>query len=65
MQKVNRSVFKGMVTVLKALVYGLENSYNSASISSFASVFVMLEMMHTHYYDKDSTSSRGSIAQVC
>lgn len=49
----SRSVFKGMLEILKAVVYGLEVSMENEDIGGIASAFQFLEIAHIHYYGRD------------
>ncbi|RZF38506.1 hypothetical protein LSTR_LSTR006101, partial [Laodelphax striatellus] len=50
---VSRSVWKGMLKLLQAVVYGLEQTYANYGLGGMASVFQLLEIAHTHYWTKD------------
>ncbi|XP_046673875.1 MAP kinase-activating death domain protein isoform X5 [Homalodisca vitripennis] len=50
---VSHSVWKGMLTVLQAIVKGLEQTYSNNGLGGMASVFQVLEIAHTHYWTKD------------
>ena len=52
-QRVSRSVYKGMLEVLKAAVYGFEVSVENEDIKGIASAFQFLEIAHTHYHGRD------------
>ncbi|KAK2569106.1 MAP kinase-activating death domain protein [Acropora cervicornis] len=52
-KRVSRSVFKGMLEILKAVVYGLEVSMENEDIGGIASAFQFLEIAHIHYYGRD------------
>ncbi|PAA86835.1 hypothetical protein BOX15_Mlig024824g1 [Macrostomum lignano] len=60
-QPVRRAVFKGLLTVLKAVVTGLERSYKARGRGGLASALLLLEVAHTHYWLRDaSVASRNS-----
>ncbi|GAB1600655.1 MAP kinase-activating death domain protein-like isoform X7 [Argonauta hians] len=62
---VNRQVFKGMLTVLKAMVHGLEYTYTKYGLGGMASAFMVLEILHTHYWLKEvGNNSNKSEASV-
>uniref|UniRef100_A0A8C5PGV6 MAP kinase-activating death domain protein n=1 Tax=Leptobrachium leishanense TaxID=445787 RepID=A0A8C5PGV6_9ANUR len=50
--EINRKVYKGMLDLLKCTVSSLEQSYANAGLGGMASVFSLLEIAHTHYYNK-------------
>uniref|UniRef100_A0A8C3ICV2 MAP kinase-activating death domain protein n=1 Tax=Chrysemys picta bellii TaxID=8478 RepID=A0A8C3ICV2_CHRPI len=50
--EINRKVYKGMLDLLKCTVSSLEQSYANAGLGGMASVFGLLEIAHTHYYNK-------------
>ncbi|KAM9148736.1 MAP kinase-activating death domain protein isoform 5-T5 [Pangshura tecta] len=52
--EINRKVYKGMLDLLKCTVSSLEQSYANAGVGGMASVFGLLEIAHTHYYNKGS-----------
>ncbi|XP_078246147.1 MAP kinase-activating death domain protein isoform X42 [Pogona vitticeps] len=52
--EINRKVYKGMLDLLKCTVSSLEQSYANAGLGGMASVFGLLEIAHTHYYNKGS-----------
>ncbi|CAM4856304.1 unnamed protein product [Rotaria socialis] len=53
--KVSRAVFKGMVNILRAVIQGLEATFENNGVGGMASTFQLLEIAHTHYWIKDST----------
>lgn len=42
-----------MVSILRAIVSGLEHSYENHTPGGMASTFALLEMAHTHYFGKE------------
>ena len=56
-QCLTKAVFKGMLNMIKALIQGLENTYQNHGIGGMASAFMVLEIMHTHYWEKDMSGS--------
>lgn len=52
--EINKKVYKGMLDLLKCTVSSLENTYANAGLGGMASVFNLLEIAHTHYYNKGS-----------
>ncbi|CAF2650409.1 unnamed protein product [Rotaria sp. Silwood2] len=78
--KVSRPVFKGIANILRAVIQGLEVTFENNGVGGMASTFQLLEIAHTHYWIKDNTmrndlspmsernsplaSSRGSLASI-
>lgn len=56
LQEISRKVYKGMLDLLKCTVLSLEQSYANAGLGGMASVFGLLEIAHTHYYNKGKKS---------
>ncbi|XP_021369145.1 MAP kinase-activating death domain protein-like isoform X4 [Mizuhopecten yessoensis] len=55
-----KQVFKGMMTLMKAIVHGLEHTYQNHGIGGMASAFMVLEIAHTHYWAKEIIQGTGS-----
>ncbi|CAF4200812.1 unnamed protein product, partial [Rotaria sordida] len=53
--KVSRPVFKGMTNILRAVIQGLEVTFENNGVGGMASTFQLLEIAHTHFWIKDST----------
>jgi len=53
LQCVSKSVWKGMLKVLQAVISGLEFTYGNFGLGGMASAFQVLEIAHTHYWTKD------------
>ena len=53
LQQVSKAVYKGLVSVLKAVIAGLEHSYEYHTPGGMASAFAVLELAHTHYFGKE------------
>nr|XP_034970619.1 MAP kinase-activating death domain protein isoform X34 [Zootoca vivipara] len=58
--EINRKVYKGMLDLLKCTVSSLEHSYANAGLGGMASVFGLLEIAHTHYYNKEPEKRKRS-----
>uniref|UniRef100_A0A8D0GAB8 MAP kinase-activating death domain protein n=1 Tax=Sphenodon punctatus TaxID=8508 RepID=A0A8D0GAB8_SPHPU len=56
--EISRKVYKGMLDLLKCTVSSLEQSYANAGLGGMASVFGLLEIAHTHYYNKGSEGAK-------
>ncbi|CAF0729996.1 unnamed protein product [Rotaria sordida] len=53
--KVSRPVFKGMTNILRAVIQGLEVTFENNGVGGMASTFQLLEIAHTHFWIKDGT----------
>nr|XP_054761340.1 MAP kinase-activating death domain protein-like [Lytechinus pictus] len=51
--KVNKAVYKGLCSVLKAVLAGLEYSFDNHNAGGMASAFALLEIASTHYFGKE------------
>ncbi|XP_053143583.1 MAP kinase-activating death domain protein isoform X22 [Hemicordylus capensis] len=58
--EINRKVYKGMLDLLKCTVSSLEQSYANAGLGGMASVFGLLEIAHTHFYNKEPEKRKRS-----
>ncbi|NXG69536.1 MADD protein, partial [Baryphthengus martii] len=58
--EISRKVYKGMLDLLKCAVLSLEQSYANAGLGGMASVFGLLEIAHTHYYNKEPEKRKRS-----
>ncbi|KAI1237933.1 hypothetical protein IHE44_0014027 [Lamprotornis superbus] len=58
--EISRKVYKGMLDLLKCTVLSLEQSYSNAGLGGMASVFGLLEIAHTHYYNKEPEKRKRS-----
>ncbi|NXC41494.1 MADD protein, partial [Penelope pileata] len=58
--EISRKVYKGMLDLLKCTVLSLEQSYANAGLGGMASVFGLLEIAHTHYYNKEPDKRKRS-----
>lgn len=45
-----------MLTLIKTLINGLENTYQSQGAGGMASALMVLEIIHTHYWEKEGSS---------
>ena len=54
--QISRAVWKGMLKIICAMIYGLEQNYlhHSSTSSGMASAFTILEIAHTHYWVKEN-----------
>ena len=62
-QCVTKGVFRGMVTMVRALIAGLEHTYQSQGCGGMASTMMILEIMHTHYWEKEGSSKSDTSNQ--
>jgi len=44
-----------MATILRAVIQGLEATFENNGVGGMASTFQLLEIAHTHYWVKDNT----------
>lgn len=58
-QSLNKPVYKGMLTLVKAIIHGLEHTYQNHGLGGMASAFMLLEIIHTHYWNKENIA--GSV----
>ncbi|CAH2325992.1 MAP kinase-activating death domain -like isoform X1 [Pelobates cultripes] len=58
--EINKKVYKGMLDLLKCTVSSLEQSYANAGLGGMASVFSLLEIAHSHYYNKEPEKRKSS-----
>lgn len=58
-QVITKPVFKGMLTMMKALSVGLEHTYQNHGIGGMGSAFMVLEILHTHYWEKEVSGESG------
>ena len=64
--EISKSVYKGMLKLLLALIHGLEHTYMNNGLGGMQSTLVILEIAHTHYWIKEpndeqqSTTTNGS-----
>ena len=62
-QCVTKNVFRGMVTMVRALIAGLEHTYHSRGPGGMASTMMILEIMHTHFWEKEGSSKSDTSNQ--
>ncbi|XP_053207796.1 MAP kinase-activating death domain protein-like isoform X2 [Panonychus citri] len=55
----SKSVWKGMLKLIGAMIYGLEQSYMHNGLGGMASAFSVLEIAHTHYWAKETTGDES------
>ena len=63
LQAVSKQVFKGMQQMAKALVAGLEHTYQSQGAGGMASALMVLEIIHTHYWEKEGSGKSDASNQ--
>lgn len=55
--QITRNIWKGLLKLLNAMIYGLEQNYfHHGSSSGMASAFTILEIAHTHFWVKEMTA---------
>jgi len=42
-----------MMTLMKAIVHGLEHTFQNHGLGGMASAYMVLEIAHTHYWAKE------------
>jgi hypothetical protein len=57
--KVSKAVFKGMSKLLMSIINGLEQTYANNGLGGMASAFQLLEIAHTHYWQRSSNESNS------
>ncbi|PFX25764.1 MAP kinase-activating death domain protein [Stylophora pistillata] len=63
-KRISRSVYKGMLEVLRAAVQGFEVSVENHGIGGLASAYQYLEVAHTHYYGRDIREQTEKLARL-
>ncbi|XP_078404928.1 MAP kinase-activating death domain protein isoform X6 [Cetorhinus maximus] len=58
--EISKKVYRGMLDLLKCCVSSLEHSYSNAGLGGMASAFTLLEIAHTHYYNKEPDKRKRS-----
>lgn len=49
-----------MLTLIKIIIGGLEHSFqNNNGLGGMSSAFALLEIIHTHYWEKDNGSNKS------
>ncbi|CAF1236792.1 unnamed protein product [Adineta steineri] len=61
--KVTRTVFKGMTNILRAVIQGLEITFENNGLGGMASTFQLLEIAHTHYWIKDTKNDMSPMSE--
>ncbi|UJR10094.1 hypothetical protein I4U23_014316 [Adineta vaga] len=61
--KISRAVFKGMTNILRAVIQGLEVTFENNGLGGMASTFQLLEIAHTHYWIKDSKNDLSPMSE--
>ncbi|WAR01209.1 MADD-like protein, partial [Mya arenaria] len=61
---VTKPVYKGMLSLLKAFVHGLETTFQNYGIGGMASAYMVLEIAHTHHWARERTSSSKSDTSI-
>lgn len=53
---ISKAVFKGMLAIIRAIVSGLEVTFQNQGTGGMASAMMLLEIVHTHYWEKEGSS---------
>ncbi|XP_050410636.1 MAP kinase-activating death domain protein isoform X2 [Patella vulgata] len=56
---VPRQVFKGMLAMLKAIIHGLERTFQNHGLGGAASAYMVLEIAHTHYWYREPSAYKN------
>ncbi|XP_035824413.1 MAP kinase-activating death domain protein isoform X1 [Aplysia californica] len=56
---VSKSVLRGMMSVLKAIIHGLGCTINNHGLGGMASAYMLLEIAHTHYWARDPSGNKS------
>ncbi|XP_064600002.1 MAP kinase-activating death domain protein-like isoform X3 [Liolophura sinensis] len=57
-----KQVYRGMLSLMKAIVHGLEVTYQNHGLGGMASAYMLLEIAHTHFWQKDLGSNKSDIS---
>ncbi|BFZ15853.1 hypothetical protein BsWGS_18891 [Bradybaena similaris] len=55
---ISKPVFKGMLSLLKAIIHGLGHTISNHGLGGMASASMVLEIAHTHYWARESPSNK-------
>ncbi|CAF3593459.1 unnamed protein product [Rotaria socialis] len=61
--KVTRTIFKGMTNILRAVIQGLEVTFENNGLGGMASTVQLLEIAHTHYWIKDAKNDLSPMSE--
>lgn len=50
---ISKAVWRGMLKCVQAVAHGLDHTYSNFGLGGMASVFQLMEIVHTHYWSKD------------
>lgn len=59
LQCIPKAVFKGMAKCVQAVAHGLDHTYSNFGLGGMASVFQLMEIVHTHYWTKELIDASG------
>ena len=59
-QAISKAVYKGMLSLLKAFIHGLETTFQNYGLGGMASAYMVLEIAHTHCWSKEHIGSNKS-----
>ena len=59
-QAISKAVYKGMLSLLKAFIHGLETTFQNYGLGGMASAYMVLEIAHTHCWTKEHVGSNKS-----
>ncbi|KAL8566179.1 hypothetical protein ACOMHN_034755 [Nucella lapillus] len=61
---VSRPVYKGLLSMCKAIICGLEHTIQNHGLGGMASAYMVLEIAHTHYWNKELSSSKSDTSSL-
>ena len=53
-----------MLSMVKAIITGLENTYQNQGVGGMASAIMVMEIIHTHYWEKDGGSAKSDTSNA-
>ena len=59
-QAISKAVYKGMLSLMKAFIHGLETTFQNYGLGGMASAYMVLEIAHTHCWTKEHLGSNKS-----
>ncbi|XP_076450770.1 MAP kinase-activating death domain protein-like [Babylonia areolata] len=61
---VSRPVYKGLLAMCKAIIAGLEHTIQNHGLGGMASAYMVLEIAHTHYWNRELSSSKSDTSSL-
>lgn len=63
-QCLDRPVWKGLLRIAMSIIHGLELAVTTATIGGMASAFYLLEIAHTHYWQREPLTNKIGTSAV-